>query len=43
MRKRGCRFSARIPRQAFGEDHVHDTDDDRNIEIKMDWLNPKPL
>jgi hypothetical protein len=22
MRKSGCRFSARIPRQAFGEDHA---------------------
>jgi hypothetical protein len=25
MRKSGTRFSARIPRSAFGEDHGHDT------------------
>jgi hypothetical protein len=28
MRKSGTRFSARIPRQDFGEDHVHDIDVD---------------
>jgi hypothetical protein len=28
MRKSGTRFSARIPRQAFGKDHGHDIDVD---------------
>jgi hypothetical protein len=28
MRKSGTRFAARIPRSAFGEDHVHDIDVD---------------